>query len=113
LLDKIDFLKISNRCYRPEGFRANWIGLNENEFVHMGPNREKLSLKNITAGLKRGNTFGSPDVWLYQVKPAFEVDLNFAPGYVWKNKEKLAYLLLPETSYSDLLQKESVKRRFF
>jgi len=39
-----------------------------------------LDLKNITAGIKRGNIFGSPDVGLYQVKPAFECDPNFAPG---------------------------------
>ncbi len=86
------------RCFRPEGIRAKWIGRNRNEVPNWGPNKEKLNVRNITAGLKRGNIFGSPDVWLYQVKPAFEGDLNFAPGYVWKNKEKFAYLLFPDAS---------------
>lgn len=88
------------RCFRPEGIRTKWIGRNRNDLPQLGwgPNKEKLDLKNITAGLKRGNIFGSPNVWLYQVKPVFEGDTNFAPAYVWENKEKFAYLLYPDAS---------------
>jgi len=32
---------------------------------------------------------------LYQVKPLIEGDLNFAPGYVWKNKDRFGFLLYP------------------
>jgi len=54
-----------------------------------------LDLKNIKEGLKKGNIFGGK-TGLYQVSPAFDGDTNFAPAYVWKNKEKFAYLLSPD-----------------
>ena len=53
-------------------------------------------MKKIEEGLRMGNIFGGNFTALYKVSPAFEGDTNFAPSYVWKNKEKFAYLLYPE-----------------
>lgn len=81
------------RCFRPEGIREKWIACNKEEIADWGPNKERLDLEYIKAALKKGNLFGNPESALYKVKPLFDGDLNFAPAYVWKNKEKFGYLL--------------------
>lgn len=63
-----------------------------------GPNKEKLDLNYIKEGVARGNLFNLTERNLYFVEPLFEGDLNYAPGYVWKNKEKFAFLLYPNST---------------
>lgn len=87
-------MKIQNfRCFRPEGIREKWMAHNRQEMANGGPDKEKLNLEYIKAALKKGNLFGNPESALYKVKPLFDGDLNFAPSYVWENKEKFGYLL--------------------
>ena len=93
-------LLLLNRCYKPEGIRAKWIGRNraQNEFPDWGPNKEKLSLEYISLAIRNGNLFGDKQRRLYQTTPLFEGDTNFAPAYVWKHKDRFGYLLYPNVT---------------
>lgn len=84
------------RCFSPEGIREKWLAANKQERADWGHNKEKLNLEYIKEQIKKGDLFQAPQQNLYIVKPEFEGDPNFAPGYVWKNKEKFAYLLYPD-----------------
>ena len=64
--------------------------------------KEKLELDYIKKAIADGNLFGAPERGLYMVKPEFENDTNFAPSYVWKNKEKFSFLLYPDEEHNDI-----------
>ncbi len=76
------------------------MAANKQELADWGPNKEKLNLDYIKEGVGKGNLFGLAERNLYLVKPFFEGDLNFAPDYVWKNKDKFAFLLYPNSTES-------------
>jgi len=84
------------RCFRPKGIRAKWAARNKEELPNWGPNKKKLNLDYLTVALRNANIFGEEKRRLYQVTPLVKGDLNFAPGYVWKNKDRFGFLLYPD-----------------
>ena len=84
------------RCFKPEGIIQKWAACNKEELLNWGPNKQKLNLEYVSMALRNGTLFDEGLFReLYQVKPLIEGDLNFAPGYVRKNKDRFGFLLYP------------------
>jgi len=85
--------------FRPEGILEKWLAAKKLEWTNWGLNKERFNLDYIKAQMKKGDLFQAlSKTYLYVVKPEFEGDLNFAPGYVWKNKKNFAHLLYPDAA---------------
>lgn len=62
-----------------------------------GDYKEKLDLDYIAGLIRTGYWFdGSKPFFL--VKPKAEGDPLYAPSFVWKNKERFDYILIPPSS---------------